>query len=302
MADLSLVQSRKWQITINNPAEHGFDHQRIKEIMSQVRGNSLYWCMCDEEGDECETLHTHIFIYRKSPFSAATLQNMFPNCHRERVHGTPAENRAYILKDGEKFNKDETGHYNYTDSGGKKHIGVNYSDTFYEVGECPEEHQGKSTNDEIVVEMIRQGCSDEEIIDSVSSAYKQVEKIQQVRSIFRDKVFRETWRDVEVIYIFGATGMGKTRSVMEKYNYQCYRVTDYKHPFDSYDGQDVVIFEEFRGGFKHGDILNYLDGYPVQLPCRFHNRWACYTKVYIISNIPPTDQYTGIDSESRNAF
>lgn len=79
-------------------------------------------------------------------------------------------------------------------------------------------------------------------------------------------------------------------------------MTDYKHPFDTYDGQDVIIFEEFRGGLKHGDMLNYLDGYPLLLPCRYFNRQACYTKVFIITNIPPDEQYLNVDGESRQAF
>jgi len=90
---------------------------------------------------------------------------------------------------------------------------------------------------------------------------------------------------------------------MEKFGYEnCYRVTDYKHPFDTYDGEDVIIFEEFRSGLKHGDMLNYLDGYPLKLPCRYFNRRACYTKVFLLSNIPPDEQYQGVDPESRNAF
>ena len=121
--------------------------------------------------------------------------------------------------------------------------------------------------------------------------------------MYRDKQFAETWRDLEVTYIFGPTGAGKTRSVMDAYGYaNCYRVTDYKHPFDTYDGQDVIIFEEFRSSLKQGDMLNYLDGYPLLLPCRYFNRQACYTKVFIITNIPPTDQYFNIDQASREAF
>ena len=103
--------------------------------------------------------------------------------------------------------------------------------------------------------------------------------------------------------VVGGAGSGKTRSVMEQYGYEnCYRVTDYKHPFDTYDGEDVIIFEEFRGGLKHGDMLNYLDGYPIKLPCRYFNRQACYTKVFILTNIPPDEQYSNIDRESRYAL
>lgn len=306
MADsnaLDLKQSRKWQITINNPLEHGFSHDAIKAIMSNVKGGSLYWCMCDEDGDECETLHTHVFIYRNSPFTARQINNLFPNMHRETAFGTCQENRAYVLKDGEKFNKDESGNYDYTDKKGNRHQGKNFSDTFYEFGKCPEEHQGKSSTSELVVSMIRDGMTNEDIVDAVPSTYKDLEKIERTRSMFRDAQFTKSWRDLHVVYMFGKTGSGKTRSVMEQYGYEnCYRVTDYKHPFDTYDGEDVIIFEEFRGGLKHGDMLNYLDGYPIKLPCRYFNRQACYTKVFILTNIPPDEQYANIDRESRYAL
>ncbi len=304
MADMmDFKQGRKWQVTINNPLEHGFTHDRIIEIMSNVRGKSLYWCMCDEEGDECETLHTHVFIYRGSPFTARQIDNLFPKMHRDACYGTCAENRAYILKDGEKFHKDETGAYSYIDSNGKHHEGVNFSNTFFEVGECPDEHQGRSSASEVVLAMIKDGYSNEDIVDAVPTAYKDLEKLERTRSMYRDSRFRDSWRDLHVTYIFGKTGSGKTRSVMEQYGYlNCYRVTDYKHPFDTYDGQDVLIFEEFRGGLKHGDMLNYLDGYPLLLPCRYFNRQACFTKVFIITNIPPEEQYMNVDTESRLAF
>lgn len=303
MAGNNPVSSRKWQVTINNPLEKGFTHDRIIEIMSGVRGKSLYWCMCDEEGDECETLHTHIFIYRRGAFTWQQINDLFPDCHRDNCYGTPKENRAYILKDGEKFNKDESGHYNYVDSNGKSHVGINFTDTFYEFGVIPDEHQGVSSSSVQIVQMIKDGASNDEIIDEVASAYKDIEKIERVRSMYRDKKFSHMWRELEVTYIFGKTGSGKTRGVMDKYGYEnCYRVTDYKHPFDTYDGQDVLIFEEFRGGLKHGDMLNYLDGYPILLPCRYFNRQACYTKVFILTNIPPEEQYTNVDKESRAAL
>ena len=53
------------------------------------------------------------------------------------------------------------------------------------------------------------------------------------------------------------------------------------------------------------DMLNYLDGYPVELPCRYANRVACYTKVYIISNISLEQQYPNVQAEypeTWNAF
>lgn len=297
-----MPQSRKWQLTINNPLEKGLTHEVLKQSLAKFTG-MLYWCMCDEEGDECETYHTHIYFVLRTPTLHTVVGNRFPDIHRENVRGTSAENRAYVLKDGEKYQKQPDGTYDYTDSSGKQHKGKNYSDTFEEWGEMPQEHQGKSKDVERIYSLIKDGASNLEIVDAVPSGMMSLEKIDRTRSMLRDSAFADSWRDLTVTYIFGTTGVGKTRSVMDKYGYRnCYRVTDYKHPFDTYDGQDVLILEEYRSQFKIADILNYLDGYPLLLPCRYFNRQACFTKVFLITNIPLEDQYRMVGEESRNAF
>ena len=40
-------------------------------------------------------------------------------------------------------------------------------------------------------------------------------------------------------------------------------------------------------------MLNYLDIYPLSLPARYNDKTACYTKVYITSNLPLEKQYWG---------
>lgn len=299
----NILSSRKWLITINNPLEHGYTHDEIVSCLSSLRGSSLYWCLCDEIGDECETLHTHVFLFRSGAFTWQQIDSLFPGCHRDNCYGSTFENRSYILKDGEKFNKDSDGHYHYVDSSGRLHEGLNLSSTFLESGPCPKDVKGSSSSSEIIITMIKDGASNDDIVDAVPSSFKQIEQIERTRSMYRDKKFRSSWRDLHTTYIFGETGLGKTRSIMDKFGYECvYRVTDYKHPFDTYDGQDVLIFEEFRGGIKHGDMLNFLDGYPLLLPCRYFNRQACFTKVFIVSNLPPDQQYLNVDRSSREAF
>ena len=68
----------------------------------------------------------------------------------------------------------------------------------------------------------------------------------------------------------------------------------------------MLIFEEFRGGLKHGDMLNSLDGYPLLLPCRYFNRQASYTKVFIIipavSSHPPGVRSPALEKLSPNFF
>ena len=176
----------------------------------------MYYCLCDEIGAE-GTYHTHLYIAFLNPKPHTVIDNKFHGAHREIARGTSTENRAYVLKDGEKYNKQPDGSYDYVDGSGKRHTGVNYSDTFLEWGELPREHQGKSKDADIIVDLIKAGASNEEIVDAVHSAYKDLEKVERVRSMYRDALFKSTWRTLEVTYIFGKTGSGKTRSVMEKF-------------------------------------------------------------------------------------
>ena len=40
--------TRRYQLTINNPKEHGYDHDTIKAILAKG-AKLLYWCMCSKE-------------------------------------------------------------------------------------------------------------------------------------------------------------------------------------------------------------------------------------------------------------
>ena len=113
-----MPQSRKWQLTFNNPEEHGFSHEVIVEAIEGLSAVT-YWCMCDEIGAE-ETYHTHLYIVFENPKAHTVIGNAFPGAHRENVKGTSQQNRDYVLKDGEKYNKQPDGTYDYVDSSGKR--------------------------------------------------------------------------------------------------------------------------------------------------------------------------------------
>ena len=67
---------RRFFITINNPKEHGFTHDKLRNILNKMP-SVIYWCMADEVGNETETYHTHIYISLKNGMRFSTLQNKF---------------------------------------------------------------------------------------------------------------------------------------------------------------------------------------------------------------------------------
>lgn len=287
---MSDTQSRKWQITINNPTEKGLTHEALKEILTGMK-SVIYWCMADEIGEN-GTYHTHLYLQGRGGINFSTIKKRFDGGHFEVAKGTAAQNRDYVSKSG-KWEAD------------KKHETC-VDGTFEEWGEMPVERQGSRNDLADVYSMVKQGFSNYEIIEQIPDMMFQINNLEVVRQMVREEQFRNVWRNLMVTYVWGDTGTGKTRGIMEKYGYdKVYRVTDYSHPFDGYMGEEVILFEEFRSSLQLGDMLKYLDGYPVVLPCRYANKQACFTQVYICSNIPLAKQYTNIqldNSEDYNAF
>lgn len=275
--------SRKYQLTINNPEEHGLTHEVIKTTVASSFPNCAYWCLCDEVGQE-GTPHTHVYLVFENAVMFSTIQKRFYGAHIEPAKGSNQENRDYVCKEGK-----------WAESEKKE---TNLPETFEESGELPPEPERRQKYSEAVLTMLQDGASNAEIIRELPAAINHISNLDRARQTLLEERFRTAWRNLEVSYIWGKTGVGKTRSVMEKYGYEnVYRVTNYVHPFDQYQGQDVILFDEFRGGIPLSDMLTYLDGYPVMLPCRYADKVACYTKVYVVSNLPFEAQYPDVQLE-----
>lgn len=283
-------QSDKFQLTINNPHNFGFDHNKIKEILVTNLKTLQYFCMADEEGS---TFHTHLFVCFTSRVRFSTIKRYFPQAHIESVKGTVSDNMNYIKKSGKW--KDDIKH------------GTSIEGTFEEWGDRPADSKGKNRDMEELYKMVLDGLTNAEIISQNQDYILQIDKLDKLRTIILTEKFKRTRRlDLEVTYCYGVTGSGKTRSILDQYGDEnVYRVTDYLHPYDSYNCQPIIVFEEFRNSLPIKEMLNYCDIYPMELPARYSNKYACYKKVFIISNWSLEMQYKEQqenDGESWNAF
>lgn len=48
--------------------------------------------------------------------------------------------------------------------------------------------------------------------------------------------------------------------------------------------------------------LQYCDIYPIELPSRYSNKFACYNKVYIVSNWGLEKQYSELQREAKESW
>ncbi len=286
MAD---TQSRKYQLTINNPADKALSHDAIKRLLWEIKSVE-YFCLSDEVGLETGTPHTHIFFVAKSPVRFSRVKKLLPDAHIEAAHGTGEENRAYVQKSGK-----------WADNA-KSDTSV--PDTFEEWGELPVERgQGSRSDITELYQMIVDGMSNAEIMAENPELAVHISRMDKIRQDILESRYRNTFRKLDVTYIFGPTASGKTRGVMELHGYtDVYRVTDYNHPFDRYAQEPVLLFDEFRSSLMVGDMLDYLDGYPLNLPARYAPRVACYSTIYIISNIDLREQYPNVQTSEPETW
>lgn len=270
------ARRRAWCFTLNNPTET--EKIALVDALEAAAESGGRGVAGDEIG-ESGTPHIQGYVEFKH---AVTLTSCKKRLGSERYHlevrrGTPFEAWSYCTKDGE----------------------------FIELGTPPLEDEDPNDSWGMALRMLEEGGT---VLDVLR---KWPGHIRSIGALERAKVAIENteagvWRNLEVTYISGEPGCGKTRMVMENEGYGAvYRVRKGNNPWDGYDGQEVVLFDEFRSDFKLAAMLEWLDGYPVALPARYTDKQAKFTRVYIVSNWTLGEQYPSVqenDTVTWEAF
>lgn len=273
---------RAWVFTLNNPTEDEINALKMVEtrFLERIR-------VALETG-ESGTPHLQGAVRFTNGRTLTGVKRFLGSdrYHLEKMRGTDVEAFSYCSPDGP----------------GKS---AENCEVIFEYGEMPIDGEADLSVWEQIIIAIDDGWSTTEIIRRwPGAAMRAIKAIEQYRF---DLDWKDMgWRDIEVNYLSGRTGSGKTRYVMEKHGYHnVYRVTNKQNPWDGYNGEPVVVFEEFRNTFKIEQMLNWLDGYPVRLPARYADKCAKFTEVWIISNWCFYDQYQYIQehhNETWNAW
>lgn len=241
---------------------------------------------CYEVGSQTSMAHWHYLVQnseKKVRFDTIKKLNKYAHIEVWRAGNNLNDYLDYMEKDGEVKGDDR--------------------EVFETFPEMKSNYKGKGnrTDWQEVRELFEQGASVCDILIEYPHLSVNVGALEKLRSTYLSQIWsRRLRKELEVIYISGEAGCGKSRYVLEKHGLdKVYRVTDYRHPFDGYQSQPVIVFEEFRNSLPFEQMLNFLDIYPCELPSRYANKVACYTTVYILSNWEYSQQYDKI-RESHN--
>jgi hypothetical protein len=271
-------------VTLNNAEEHGYVHDYIIDVLTN-KVKAAYFCLADEIGLEEETPHTHIYAVFKSPVRFSTLKGHFKHGHLEKAYSGHLENIEYVSKTG-KWAKDKKAH-------------TSIPGTFKEFGDRPTDRKYSNNDLADIYHLIIDGASNTEILREFPHHLRSLRDVDFVRQSIRTDEHKDKIRnDLNVVYVYGKTGVGKTFNLMNNPTLGTkYRVTDYSNPWDSYSGEDTVILDEYHSNLKIGELLNVCDIYPHMLRARYTNKVAMYNNVFIVSNLALRDQYRGIQEE-----
>lgn len=271
---LKNTQGRRWVLTINNPTQ---TDEEIEQYISSLE-HFKYAMFQREQGHEMETIHIQLFIIFSIGKRFNTIKNYFPTAHIEQARGTNAQCRDYCSKSDTRVSGP------------------------YEIGEFTEERSRSDIKS--FMQLIEAGASDYEIAQLYPSLFlKECNKLTFLRSV-RNVNYSKQKRDVEVYYIYGVSGSGKTTYVEDlTIDDEVFYVDTFDNSaFTGYKGEKTLIIDEFRGQFSLQFMNRLFDGSPIKLRGLNSLVSACFDKVYILSNYKFTELYKKEQEENKEAF
>jgi len=100
---------------------------------------------------------------------------------------------------------------------------------------------------------------------------------------------------VGIIYIFRlpCTCWSITKYVYDTHGDDVYKLTEQngKVWFDDYDGEGVLLIDDFYGWIPYNVMLSITEGYQLRLEVKGTFTYAKWTKIYITSNVAPPFWY-----------
>lgn len=247
------VRSKRWLVTINNPAGPHVDTFKIEGI--------VIYAVWQLETGQSGTPHIQGYVELNVKSRRSSVRELAPRGRWESARGTALHNKTYCTKDADRLE-------------GPWEIGAAMS-------------QGTRLDLEEVRVKIKEGVPTLELAESNFGQwcrnYKAFNFYQQLVAVKR------TWKTI-VYCITGPTDIGKSFYVFNKAP-GAYRQTN-KQWFSQYQGEADVVFDEFYGNrFPHSFLLQLLDQYPMTVETKGGEVNFAPKRIWITSNKPPWDWY-----------
>lgn len=252
--------------TWNNP-EAGY----IALLRELFEEQGVYAVFQLEEGEQ-GTIHVQGYLELKKRTRFTTIAGLLP-WHIEKRRGSQGQAIAYCTKED-------------TRKEGPFHVGK-------------PKKQGARTDISAITTALKNGkrlSSHWENDECAPTMVKYSRGLERCATYWAQKRAKN-WRNVQVISLTGATGVGKSRHVLyfpdgsRRTNVYVLTKDAENIWFDGYDGEAVLLIDDFYGWIKYGYLLRLLDGHECRLSVKGGQAYAEWTQVWITSNKEPYEWY-----------
>lgn len=251
------VQNKNWVFTLNN-CDPLYPNDLAPETYKFVT-----W---QQEKGLQGTLHLQGYIIFDKKQTLGALKKLWPTAHWETRKGSHEQARDYCTKEDTRVSGPWT-------------LGV-------------EPKPGKRNDLLQVQECLDKGYTDEQLVDQFFSICSR--NMRFFRDYRRIKAKQRSWK-TEVIVLWGPTDVGKSRYCADNYPGAYWKSRG--EWWDGYEGQEVVIIDEFYGWLPYDLLLRLLDRYPLVLGTKGGFTTFLAKTVVLTSNKSPDKWY---DSTRHN--
>jgi hypothetical protein len=289
------MTSNRWCFTLNNYTAE--EQQQYKDLVQNDGVLALY--VAKEVGSSGTPHLQGIISFKKTKRLSGVKTVLGTRAHVEKMFGTWNQAKTYCQKEGSE---------EFIDHDNRK--------------------QGKRTDIDDLKAAIVSNESEATIADDHFGAWA---RYPNVVKRFRFLQPGPNWRDVTTRLLYGTTGVGKT-SAVHRYamlydkdapadiiditggatpqtsdtsiTEKLFTVHSDGQWWDGYDGQPIILFDDFYGQIKISKMLRLLDGYPLQLPIKGGFVWAQWTRIFFTSNVHHDEWWptASIPDEVREAL
>lgn len=227
---------------------------------SEVLTLPYSYLVMGEEVGENGTPHIQGYVEFKKQMGFNAIKKLVPRMHFEARKGTAKEAAQYCMKDGD-----------YT-----------------EYGELS--NQGKRND----LTYIKKEVTEKGRIKPILGDIWNLQQLKFAEGLLQYSDARRNGGNmVDVQWIWGPTGSGKTRYAVEYFEnldeeYYVWKKGQGKW-FNGYDGEENVIFDDLRpGDFDYTELLGLLDRHPYRVQFKGGVREFMAKKIIITSSMHPT--------------
>lgn len=258
-------RARWWILTIPYA-----EHEWLFESYEKYRDKCRYITGQRERGSETGYEHWQVYVNFREPCRLHTIKELFS----DKAHAEPTKSEAAI----EYCCKEET-----RVEGSKFEFG-----TKPVVRSSPKDW-------ELILESAKKGEFTAIPADILVRCYANIRRISMDH-------LKPQPLEKQVFVFWGVTGSGKSRKAWEEAGLDAYPKDPNTKFWDGYGGQENVVIDEFRGLISISNMLRWLDRYPVNVEIKGSATVLRARKIWITSNIPPSEWYPDLDRSTLDAL